>query len=559
MPTRKILLAILAVHGLSSSAQGNDIDGAVRKAVKQSTLNQPGTKPFHLKATIVPTGDTASKRTGEVEIWWKSPTEFKREVRSPEFHQIVITNAGREWQRNKGDYFPEWLRETAVALTEPIPQLDQVREQMKTGEVRSLAGNTYATWMSFSTDGNVRKSIGCTVALNDKTGLLFYGGCLGWGALFKEYKDFHGRSVARILTAGSPEITATVTILEDLKDVAPAFFAVSGNAGDVNPLHTVVVDELTLRKNLDPMAALAWPAVKDGPLEGAITTKIVLDRAGKVRDVSSILSDNPGLSAFASKSIWAMQFKPYLQDGQAVQVVSRITMPFKTVRPDGVDNFASARTYFERGREAGFPAAVARQPYILQATFRAKLTGGAAEEGQYIDTFQRPDEWRREATIGKSHYVRSQHGNQRYELAEGPDVFILRFVLRALEPIPALDTFVEPDWRMKREDFNGTKTVRVLAGYESPEGQLDPEQARGYWFDDSGRLLKTYFKGFETQRTQFEDFGGALVAHRINVLSKGGVAMAIQVMQVSPGQLDSKNNFEMRGHERVRAFTDEVR
>jgi len=102
--------------------------------------------------------------------------------------------------------------------------------------------------------------------------------------------------------------------------------------------------------------------VKDGPLEGAITTKIVLDRDGKVRDVSAVLSDNPGLSEFASKSIWAMQFKPYLQDGQAVQALSRITMPFKTVRPDGVDNFASARTYFERGREAGFPAAAARQP-----------------------------------------------------------------------------------------------------------------------------------------------------------------------------------------------------
>jgi hypothetical protein len=31
----------------------------------------------------------------------------------------------------------------------------------------------------------------------------------------------------------------------------------------------------------------------------------------------------------------------------------------------------------------------------------------------------------------------------------------------------------------------------VLAGYESSEGKLDPDQARGYWFDDSGSLLKT--------------------------------------------------------------------
>jgi hypothetical protein len=559
MKSRKLLLVTLAVLGISSPVQSNDIDSAVKKAVKHSTLNQPGTKPFHLKAAIAPTRDLGSNRTGEVEIWWESPTAFRREVRSPEFHQIMIVSGTREWQKNEGDYFPEWLRETAVALIEPIPQLDQVLEQMKTGEVRSMAGNTYASWMSFSTNGTVRKSIGCSVSINDKTGLLFYGGCLGWGALFKEYREFHGRSVARILTAGSPEVTATVTVLEDLKDVAPSVFDLPADGNDAHPLRTVVVEELSLRKNLEPTPALTWPAIKEGPLEGAITAKIFLDRDGKVRDVSSVLSDNPGLSEFVSKSIWAMQFKPYLQNGQPVQVVSRITMSFKTVRPAGVENFASARIYFEHGRAAGFPAAADRQPYVLHAMFRAKLTGGTVEEGRYVDTFQGSDQWRREATIGKSRYLRSQQGEKRYEIGEGPDVFILRLLFRALEPIPAIDTFVESDWRMKRDDVNGAKTVRVLSGYESPEGQLDPEHARGYWFDDSGTLLKTYFTGIETERAQFEDFAGVLVAHQINVLSKGTLAMAIQVTELSPGNLDVKNSFEMRGHEHVRAFTDEAR
>jgi hypothetical protein len=59
---------------------------------------------------------------------------------------------------------------------------------------------------------------------------------------------------------------------------------------------------------------------------------------------------------------------------------------------------------------------------------------------------------------------------------------------------------------------------------------------------------------------QGEDIDGAVrKAVKQSTLSKGGVAMAIEVVQVSPGQLDSKNNFEMRGHEHVHAFTDEVR
>src|SRR4029077_10293645 len=101
--------------------------GAVKKAVERSTLNQPGTKPFHLKAALAPSRerDKDSGRSGEVEIWWASPTQWKHEVRSPEFHQIDIVNGSHEWQKSDGEYFPEWLREVAVALIEPVPLLDQ--------------------------------------------------------------------------------------------------------------------------------------------------------------------------------------------------------------------------------------------------------------------------------------------------------------------------------------------------------------------------------------------------------------------------------------------------
>jgi hypothetical protein len=135
----------------------------------------------------------------------------------------------------------------------------------------------------------------------------------------------------------------------------------------------------------------------------------------------------------------------------------------------------------------------------------------------------------------------------------------LRFVLKVMEPIPAIDTFTESDWRIKRDTVNGVRTIRVLTGYESPDGRLDPEQARGYWFDDTGVLLKTYFKGIETQRLDFEEFSGVKIARRIDVLKDGKLGMQVRITQVVPATSLAAKTFELHGHEWTRAFTDEVR
>jgi len=559
--TRTRIFFLAAGLGLSTSALADNPVSTVKKAVERSTLNQPGTKPFHLKAVLTPSldRDRGSNRTGEVEIWWVSPTQWRRDVRSPEFHQVAIVNGQREWQKNEGDYFPEWLREIAVALIEPIPSLDQVLQQVKDGEVRRLAGNTYFSWTMMSTDGNVEKGMGAGISVSDKTGRLFYGNGLGWGGLYKDYASFHGRMVARTVGGGSPEVTAKVTTLEDLRTVPPDLFDAGAGGGDPSLLRTVLVDEKSLRINLLPGEPVVWPALKDGPLEGVITTKIVVDRMGKVRELGSILSDNPGLSETAGKTIASLQFNPYLQDGVAVQVVSRITMTFKTVRPAGMETFDSARNYFERGRQVSFLAAGTGPAYVLNATFQARLTSGSVEDGKYVDTWKSDGEWRREATIGKSRLVRARHGETRYLLAEGPDAGVLRMVLKAMEPIPTIDTFIESDWRIKRDTVDGMKTIRVLAGYESPDGTLDPEHARGYWFDDSGKLVKTFFAGNETRRLEFQEFGGVQIAHKITVLREHSLGMLIRVTDISPAGTLPSDIFDLPRHKWTRAFTDEVR
>lgn len=325
----------IAILTLSAVAAAEDDVTRVKKAVERSTLNQPGTPPFHLLAVLAPSRDSDrdSNRTGQVEIWWSSPTVWKREVRSPEFHQIMIVNGDKEWQKNEGDYFPEWLRETSVALIEPIPSLNLVLDQVKDADVKRMMGSTYFSWTMISTDGNVQSGMGATVALTDSTGLIFYGGALGWGGLYQDYKGFHHRMVGRTVSHGTPEVKAKIKNLEDLKDVPAGLFDASVGGGDAEPIRTVLISETSLRQNLQPMDAVVWPPLKDGPLEGSATTIVTVDRTGKVREISSVVANNNGVNEAARKAFTAMRFKPYLLNGIPVQVVSRITLPFKSVRP----------------------------------------------------------------------------------------------------------------------------------------------------------------------------------------------------------------------------------
>jgi hypothetical protein len=346
-------------------------------------------------------------------------------------------------------------------------------------------------------------------------------------------------------------VTAVVEKLEDLGRGFELFAIPTGGSSLVK---TAIVEETALRKNLLPSHPPAWPLLQDGPLEGVFSTEVVIDRTGVVREVGTIVSDNPGIGEAAKEYISGLRFTPYEEHGIPVQVVSRFTMAFQSERP-GM-HFDSARTYFERGRELSFPAAAANgSPYVLKATFILRSKSGKLEEGQYTDTWKSANEWRREAVVGRSRYVRAQRGEKRYQDGAGGEQGLLRFVVKALEPIPAIDGFVESDWRIQRDG----DTMRVLSGYESPEGKLDEERARGYWFDDSGRLVKTHFQGIETRRLEFQLFENSQVAHRIEVRRDGVVDMVIQVADVSSANSIDESLFEVHGHEWTRAFTDEVR
>ena len=530
---RRCLMAIVFLL-VFHSARAEDMLARVRKAAERSTLDQPGTHPFHLRASLVPSPgrDKDSGRTGEVEIWWQAPGQYRREVRSSGFHQIEIVNGGRVWQKNDGDYFPDWLREMAEALIQPLPRESAARKGIIPNDVKTLDGSTYLNWeQPLPVNLQPAKE---DVALTDSTGQLFYDGGLGWGAFFKDYVSFHGRDVARTLTAGSPEVTAKVVLLEDLRDVTPGWFDPAAQNSDPE-IKTVVIDNKDLTADISgPLPPPVWPEVTNTPLTGVVWTNLILDRKGRVREPLFVVSDNPAIVEAARAYFSNLQFRPILRDGVPVQVVRRVVLTFELHRPAGVEDLGTARQAFEQGRLASTISAAASAPYVLKAKFSVGLSSGIAQ-GTYVDTWVDAHHWRREATLGDSRAVRSLDGDQQYLLVEGPQARVARMILQVVEPIPAIDTFTESDWRLKRDTVDGNPTIRVLHGDEGPNGNLDPKEVSAYWFDSGGHMLQAYVSKLAFSYAAPQVFQGVEVPRRIiGRSSAGGVAMRLDVDDVSP-------------------------
>ena len=151
-----------------------------------------------------------------------------------------------------------------------------------------------------------------------------------WGAEFKDYHNFHGLMVARTVNVGSPQVTAKVQTLDDLGEVPAGFFEADPAGGDLNPLETKLIDEPTLRKNLSPMKPVAWPTVQNGPFAGNVTTWIVIDRTGSVREIDGPVSENAAVNDAGKEAVAKMHFTPFEMNGLPVQVMSQFPLQFKT-------------------------------------------------------------------------------------------------------------------------------------------------------------------------------------------------------------------------------------
>lgn len=323
--TLLLLIAGFMTYVHSQQNTPRPVGPLLDKALKQSQLTLPGSRPFHMKVSVVETTNPTSDRNAQIEMYWISPQIYRRTIESPAFSQTLVVNGDAVSEKNTANYFPYWLYQVVTALFDPLPYADEVKKL-----------NAPVTQSSWGSGGNVCMDAKMRVdrwviCFAPKTELLTWIFSKSYNADFREYQPFGYKQVARrVVTTPEfrSEIHAVITILEPLTTTDESLFAVTNPTPASERIQMQRISENQMFAQLTTSSDIAWPKVLGGKPSGGCGAFVSADRDGNVREEFPEGCDNAALEQPLHDAILKWKMKPTIVDGAPVQVQALLGIPF---------------------------------------------------------------------------------------------------------------------------------------------------------------------------------------------------------------------------------------
>jgi len=326
-----LFLLALAPSALASEGGRVPLAELADRAVQQSKLILPGSKPFHLKAEIAETTDPDSDFHAKIEEYWVSATKWNRTIESRNFSQTLVVNGDAVSEKDTGDYFPFWLNELVTAMFDPLPMLDALKKaNSQLPKPQGSANSTTCADFQARVDRWV-------ICFEGEHGLLSSVFTKGYAVELKEYKNFGDKRVARrIVTNPEPGTTieAHITELTELTQPDDQMFTVQEITPPAERIVSMRIDENTFRKLSLGSTEIDWPPTGGGPATGGCAVYASADRNGQVREVWPEGCDSTGLEDPLREAVKKWRLKPAISNEVPVQVEALLGFTFHT----NVDN-----------------------------------------------------------------------------------------------------------------------------------------------------------------------------------------------------------------------------
>lgn len=328
MKTAALVLCLFSIISVSAQQISLQSSGAADSSggLAQSNLTAAGASPFHLQASITDRDDPDNPI--KVEMYWVSPSESRREIKSNEFTQTLIVNGDSISDEHTDDYVPVVIQTLITAMTDPAALLaSRVSTDKAFTEANRSADNKGVVCFGAGQPGKN------TLCMKSNTGLREIMDVRGRPIQFTDYQKFFGHIVARQITM-SPDFgvsyTARITFLSRLENPDPDLFSIRKATPIDERLRAVEFSDSQLRALLPEQHDIIWPQPLDGKTKGTAAYYVSIDPEGQVRETFVVHSDNERANDSARRQIMRWKLQPPTQDGHPVQAGGVLTFTMDT-------------------------------------------------------------------------------------------------------------------------------------------------------------------------------------------------------------------------------------
>lgn len=302
-------------------------------------FNDPSLKPWHLKATYQLYDDKGSPtEKGTFEYWWASPTTFRSTWTRPSAtHTDWHTADGKHSYKASGEPIVFFENRLQSALLSPLPEpgdLDPTkyrldREDEKMGSVKLPCIMVVPLMPQHGQIQTVPLGLFPTYCFDSGVPALRASFSFGTVAMeFNSLVKVQGRFLARNLSffEGKTQlISASVETIEGISPADPAFKP-SPDAETVGADKAQLAAGVMVGMLVKKQQPVYPQDAKDARVSGKVVLSAIIGLDGGVHELRVLEAPWPSLVASALWSVSHWQYKPYLLNGEPVEVETTVSV-----------------------------------------------------------------------------------------------------------------------------------------------------------------------------------------------------------------------------------------
>lgn len=311
--------------------------------------------PWHVKANYQSfDANGEPKDQGIFEEWWAAPNKYKISYSSPTFNQTRYRMGDNEWTSGDEGWPPFAEAMVQQFLVHPLPAPDVLQMENFSASHKKLGGVALACLQpppnSFTaqapqgaalveehqinaidpSQGYVDTSSACLDPKSPEIRIEIFD--RAWYAVFNDLIQVDGKYVAKDISAKN----GNLPILH-VSAVAVDFPAVLADAEFSSPATALPVlvrkarDKVVAGKRIGGHEAEYPQAARNENLQGLVMLRASITTAGTLSDMRIISGPKP-LQQAAFDAVKTWRFKPFLLNGQPIEVSTQINVHFGTAR-----------------------------------------------------------------------------------------------------------------------------------------------------------------------------------------------------------------------------------